>query len=132
VLNRIESDDQTGKFLLRPRWAGAIDTVGGNTLATLLKACSEHGNVAACGNVSSPLLHTSVFPFILNGVNLLGVNSATTPMELRKEIWQHLASDWKPSMLQKISTLCKLEDLNGWIDRILNGMISGRVVLKHQ
>ena len=92
VIERSAVDDQSGRMLLRAQWAGAIDTVGGNTLATVLKSLQQHGNVAACGNVASPLLNTSVFPFILNGVNLLGVNSATTPMPLRREIWDNLSA----------------------------------------
>lgn len=131
VISRSETDDQSGKALLRPRWAGGVDTVGGNTLATLLKACSEHGNVATCGNASSPLLSTTVYPFILNGVNLLGVNSATTPMDLRKQLWERLAGEWKPDCLQEIKHLVDLEELESWISLILLGKVTGRVVLRY-
>jgi acrylyl-CoA reductase (NADPH) len=131
VIDRTGTDDQSNKALLKPRWAGAIDTVGGNTLATVLKACQEHGNVCACGNVGSPLLNTSVFPFILNGVNLLGVNSATTPMELRREIWKNLGGKWKPSHLHELKHLTNLKDLEPWIQFILKGQVTGRVVVKH-
>jgi len=131
VIGRSETDDQSGKFLLRPRWAGGIDTVGGNTLATLLKSCREHGNVACCGNVASPLLHTTVFPFILNGISLLGINSATTPMSLRKEIWDKLAGEWKPGNLREMKTVITLEDLDYQISQILQGKVKGRVVLRH-
>ncbi|MFZ4548652.1 MAG: YhdH/YhfP family quinone oxidoreductase, partial [Bacteroidales bacterium] len=96
IVGREVVDDKSGKMLLRPQWSAAIDTVGGNTLATVLKSLKTHGNVACCGNVASPLLSTSVFPFILNGVNLLGVNSATTPMHHRKDLWAKLTGDWKP------------------------------------
>jgi len=93
-VGREEVDDSTEKPLLKPRWAGAIDNVGGNTLSTLLKACSRNGNVASIGLVDSPELKTTVFPFILNGVNLLGIDSAETPYKLRAKIWGKLASDW--------------------------------------
>jgi acrylyl-CoA reductase (NADPH) len=131
IIDRSETDDLSNKALLKPRWAGAIDTVGGNTLATILKSCSEHGNVCACGNVGSPLLNTTVFPFILNGVNLLGINSATTPMKVRRDIWQKLGSEWKPDDIQKIKHLVTLQELDEWIQRILKGEVTGRVVVRH-
>ena len=132
IIDRAETDDKSGKALLRPRWAGAIDTVGGNILASVLKACTEHGNIAICGNVASPLLNTTVFPFILNGVNLLGVNSATTPMALRKDIWMKLAGEWKPEQLELMSEIVTLEDMESRINAILKGEICGRVVLRHE
>jgi acrylyl-CoA reductase (NADPH) len=131
IIDRSEVDDQSGRMLLRPQWAGAIDTVGGNTLATILKSLKPHGNVACCGNVASPLLNTSVFPFILNGVNLLGINSATTPLLLRRSLWNKLADDWKPD-LQLIKTqTAGLDSINKSIEKILKGGITGRVVLEH-
>ncbi len=131
VIDRKEVDDQSGRMLLRPQWAGAIDTVGGNTLATILKSLKPHGNVACCGNVDSPLLSSSVFPFILNGVNLLGINSATTPMTLRLNLWEKLSGVWKPD-LQKIKTeVVSLDKMHLSIEKILKGGITGRVVLEH-
>lgn len=127
-VNRDEADDQSGRPLLSPRWAGAIDTVGGNTLATLLKTCGRNGNVATCGLVSSPELHTSVYPFILNGVNLLGVDSAETAMPLRKEIWNLLSSHYKPDHLESMSETVRLYEIPRRMDDILNGESVGRVV----
>ncbi len=131
VIPRSEVDDQSVRMLLRSQWAGAIDTVGGNTLATVLKCIKPHGNVACCGNVASPMLNTSVFPFILNGINLLGVNSATTPMQLRQELWQKLAGEWKPDFSKIRTAFCGLESLGRYIDEILDGKITGRVVVEH-
>lgn len=131
VISRSEVDDQSGRMLLRPQWAGAIDTVGGNTLATILKSLKPHGNVASCGNVASPLLHTSVFPFILNGVNLLGVNSATTPMAIRLKLWENLANEWRPDFQRIETEIVKLNDIHQKIEKILKGGITGRVVLQH-
>ena len=132
IVGRAEVDDHSSRMLLRPQWAGAIDTVGGNTLATILKSLKAHGNVASCGNVASPLLNTSVFPFILNGVNLLGVNSATTPMPLRRELWRKLAYEWKPD-LQLIKTeVVGLDEMHLCIEKILKGEITGRVILEHK
>ena len=131
ILDRSETDVLSNKSLLKPRWAGAIDTVGGNILATVLKACFKQGNVCSCGNVGSPLLHTTVFPFILNGVNLLGVNSATTPMPLRYDLWLKLAGEWKPRDLQMLKHSTSLEGLEEWIQKIVLGKVIGRVVIKH-
>jgi len=131
VIGREEVDDQSGRALLRGRWAGAIDTVGGNTLATVLKSTNVHGSVACCGNVSSPMLNTTVFPFILNGVNLLGINSATCPMRERIEIWNLLTSEWKIQLPVEYIQYSSLEDLPHWIDLIMKGGLRGRVVLDH-
>lgn len=132
ILTREAVDDTSGKLLLRPRWAGAIDNVGGNILATVLKGCSEHGNIASCGNALSPELHTSVFPFILNGVTLIGINSATTPMNLRAALWKKLSTEWKPAKLHSIVETIPIEALNEKIDLMLNGKTRGRIVIEHE
>ncbi|MGB4205708.1 MAG: YhdH/YhfP family quinone oxidoreductase [Bacteroidales bacterium] len=132
ITDRNEVNDTSGKPLMKPKWAGAIDTVGGNVLATVLKACQKHGNVAAMGNVLSVELHTTVFPFILNGINLLGVDSATCPMSIRQELWKKLGNEWKPDKLEMIASQCYLEDLPEYISKILKGKMEGRklVVIK--
>ncbi len=124
--------DHSEKALLKPRWSGAIDTVGGNTLATLLKACKPEGCVATTGLVDSAQLDTTLYPFILNGVNLVGIGSAETPMEKRITIWEMLAEEW--NIKDKLSVIAKevtLDELNSTcIDTILQGRIMGRVVVK--
>lgn len=127
-INREEVSDESGRPLLSPAWAGAIDTVGGNTLATLLKRCDRNGNVAACGLVASSELHTTVFPFILNGVNLLGVDSAETPRHIRLKIWERLASDLKPESLEKMELIVPLEEIPNYMSEILEGETVGRIV----
>ena len=131
VIGRDEVIDQSGRALLRGRWAGAIDTVGGNILSTVIKSCMVHGSVACCGNVSSPELSTTVFPFILNGVSLLGINSATCPVHERKVIWELLASKWKVQLPENYITVCGLAEMSHWIDIILKGGLRGRVILDH-
>lgn len=123
--------DTSQKALIKPRWAGAIDTVGGNTLATLLKGCQPEGSVVSTGLVSSPKLDTTVYPFILNGINLLGVGSAETPMATRLIIWERLATDWNiKDKLSAISKEINLEELNTtYIDNILQGKVMGRIVV---
>jgi acrylyl-CoA reductase (NADPH) len=130
VINRKEVDDKSEKPLLNRRWKAAVDTVGGNILATVIKQMDYGCSVASCGNTYSPDLQTTVFPFILRGVNLLGINSAETQMDLRMKIWDKLAGDWKPDCLNEIYTECSLEALSNKIDLILQGQITGRVVVK--
>jgi putative YhdH/YhfP family quinone oxidoreductase len=127
-INREELNDTSTKPILSYRWAGAIDTVGGNTLATLLKACSRNGNVACCGLVGSARLETTVYPFILNGVNLLGVESAETPYALRLRVWELLTGRLRPSELDKMGTIVPLERIPGYMDDILAGETVGRIV----
>ncbi|HLN53201.1 MAG TPA: YhdH/YhfP family quinone oxidoreductase [Lentimicrobium sp.] len=129
IVSRAEVNDESGKHLLRPRWAGAIDTVGGNILVTALKACQKHGNVVATGNANSWEMHGTVFPFILNGVNLLGVDSATSGKALRLKLWNHLATGWKPEALPQISNIIPLESLPERIDLMLQGKVRGRTVV---
>lgn len=124
-------DDTSNKALLKPQWAGAVDTVGGNTLATLLKGCQPEGCIVSTGLVSSPKLDTTVYPFILNGINLLGVGSAGTPMAVRTLIWEKLSTDWNiKDKLLAIAKEVTLDELNTtYIDNILQGKIMGRIVV---
>ncbi|WEK34394.1 MAG: YhdH/YhfP family quinone oxidoreductase [Candidatus Pseudobacter hemicellulosilyticus] len=132
IQDRAFVTDHSGKALLKPKWAGAIDTVGGNTLLTLLKGCKAEGCVVSTGLVSSPKLDATVYPFILNGINLLGIGSAETPMVRRLAVWGKLADTW--NIREKLNAIAKevtLEELNHtYIDNILAGKIMGRIVVK--
>lgn len=130
VIGREEVNDNSDRLLLNRRWQAAIDTVGGNILATVIKQMDYRCSVASCGNTYSNEFKATVFPFILRGVNLLGINSAETPMDLRLKIWNKLANEWKPDCLDKIYTECSLEELTDKINLILNGQITGRVIVK--
>lgn len=130
IIGREEANDQSGKPLLRNQWAGAIDTVGDNTLATCIKACGRNGNIAVCGLVQSAELHTTVYPFILNGVNLLGIETAETPRNIRLKIWELLAGDWKMNDLDKFKNTIELKDLDQHIQLMLAGKSQGRTVVK--
>ena len=132
IISREEVNDESKKPLLRERWAGAVDTVGGTTLATLLKAAKRGGAVAATGLVASSELSTTVFPFILRGVSLLGIDSGFTPTKLRLEIWNKLAGIWKIPQLEQLTIDCTLEELDPEIDKILAGGQRGRVVVNLQ
>ena len=129
IINRDELNDQSGRLLLKSRWAGGIDTVGGNTLATVLQSTKLWGSVAACGNAASYDLHTNVYPFILRGVSLLGIDSGNCPMPIREKIWSQLAGEWRPGNLETIINECSLEELDPEIDKILKGGQRGRVLV---
>ena len=128
IISREEANDTSGRPLQKARWAGVIDTVGGNILATALKTAKYGGLVAACGNAMSAELNVNVFPFILRGVSLLGVDSVEVPMRARMMAWQKLAGEWKID-LSSLITECSLEALNPKIDQILKGGIRGRVLV---
>ena len=132
VIHRDEVIDTSGKPLLSGRWAGVIDTVGGPLLASAIKAVRIGGSVAACGNVASPRLETTVFPFILRGVNLLGIDSANYPIERRRALWQRLAGAWRLDVLEHMSREVPVNQLDREIDRILQGKQIGRVVVAHR
>jgi acrylyl-CoA reductase (NADPH) len=129
IINSDELNDKSNKPLLTRKWKGAVDTVGGNILSTVIRSLELGCSVASCGNTLSPEIRMTVYPFILRGVDLLGINSAETPMDLRKIIWQKLAGEWKLDNLEKIITVCSLEKLNDKIDLILEGKITGRVLV---
>ena len=132
VIERKAVNDESGRTILKEVWAGAIDTVGGNTLATLLKACKQGGAVAATGLVESTKLPITVFPFIWRGVSLLGIYASGNTMTTRRKIWSRLAQEWKLDELESLAIECTLEQLNPEIDRILAGGQRGRVVVNMQ
>ncbi len=115
--------------MLRPRWAGVVDTVGGDMLATALAATANDGVVTACGLVAGHALNTTVYPFILRGVSLLGIDSAQCAIQFRRELWEKLAYDWKLPQLETLTRTVSLDQLDGEIERILRGEQVGRVVV---
>lgn len=126
---REELGEATDRPMLKPVWAGAVDTVGGATLANVLKSLRWGGAVAACGLVQGPELELTVYPFILRGVSLLGVDSAECPMARRREIWQRFAGEWRLELSRLVSEI-GLEELDGAIDTILAGRTRGRVLVR--
>ncbi len=120
------------KPLLAARWAAVVDTVGGDTLGAVLKAIKPHGAATTCGTVDGTVLNTTVYPFILRGVALLGVDSAATPMPQRVEVWRRLAGDWKPAQLDALARECPLSALEPEIAAMLAGKMRGRVLVNVQ
>ena len=129
IAARGEVDDLSGRPLLHGRWAGAVDTAGGNMLSTILRATRHGGCVAACGLTAGDELSMTVYPFILRGVTLAGIDAAWGPIPLRHEIWQRLAGEWKPDDLEAMANSIGLSDLPPRIDDILAGRITGRLVV---
>ena len=120
-----------GKPVLKPRWAGAVDTLGGEPLANAVKGTRYGGAVACCGLAASTDLPLTVFPFILRNVRLLGVDSVEQPLSAKAAVWERLATDWRIPVLE---SLCAAEtDLAGlepWFGTILQGGVRGRVLVK--
>jgi len=132
VIDRKSAVEGNEKPLLKTLWAGAIDTVGGESLAAAVKATKPLGVVTCCGNVASPDLPLNVFPFILRGVSLVGIDSQNCPIDHRRNIWARLAREWKLSNLTDLSRVVSLEDLNVEIGLILGSKQKGRVVVDMQ
>ncbi len=116
--------------LLSATWAGGVDTVGGTTLATLLRSVSHRGCVAACGVVGGADLSLTVYPFILRGITLAGIDSAWCPEVQRAEIWNRLATDWKPKHLADSRTVIALNQVGPAVEQILKGQMAGRTVVR--
>lgn len=126
---REEMKDEPRKPLLSKRWKGAIDTVGGEALQTAVKSADHRGVVCTMGNVLSDKFSLTVYPFILRGVKLVGIDSASRPMNERKYIWSKIATDWKIDNYEKHIKEVSLEDLNSEIELILQGKQKGRVIV---
>ena len=111
-------------------WAGAVDSVGGSTLAAILSQLQVHASVACCGLAGGHELHTTVFPFILRGVNLLGIDSNTCPNDARERAWNRLAASLTEERLRQIRTaIIGLEQIPEYSEKLLDGEISGRIVV---
>ena len=130
IIMRDEYLEAPAKALERPLFASAIDTVGGNVLSKMLPQISPHGVVACCGNVAGIEVNTTVFPFILRGITLAGIDSAESPIEFKTSIWNKFADEWKLDLSSMIKVVSK-ESLQQEIDLILEGGQQGRVVLQH-
>ncbi|BDD05947.1 YhdH/YhfP family quinone oxidoreductase [Aureibacter tunicatorum] len=129
IISRDSLLENANRPLLKEQWAGVVDTCGGEILASVLKSCKYSGSVTTCGLVSGMNLNTTVFPFILRDVNLLGIDSVELPLERKVTIWNKLAHDWSSEKLESLATYCTLEELPKYIDEILKGQIQGRVVV---
>ena len=128
VIDRAELAEP-GKPLMPATYAGAVDCVGGATLAGVVSRLQPGAAVAASGNTGGAQLETTVLPFILRGVSLLGIDSVTTPIARRREIWTRLGADMKPAGLDAIGTSVALSDVESALDDIARGGVTGRLVV---
>jgi len=129
IVARGELAEKPTRPLLAERWAGAVDTVGSNTLANVLAQIKYRGSVAACGLAGGNDLPSSVLPFILRGVNLLGIDSVMCPMELRVSAWARLARDLPLDKLDAMISKVPLAEVAAFSPRILEGQVRGRTVV---
>jgi len=130
LIGRGDVLNTTDRPLLSARWAGAVDTVGGQTLATIVRETKTNGVVSACGLVGGTDLSLTVHPFILRGVTLAGISSALLPSDRRLEIWRKLSHEWRLDGLGELTTTIGLADLEPAIQRILKGEMVGRTVVR--
>lgn len=129
IIDRQELLEENPRPLLKERWAGVVDVVGGPVLWNAVKALHYGGSAACCGLVGSPALEASVYPFILRGVNLLGVDSVNVPQPLKAAMWQRLATDWKLTQLDALAEQIGLDELEARLNALLAGKGKGRMVL---
>lgn len=129
IIIRKDFEALENRPLLSASFVGGIDTVGGTILENIIKSIQPMGIVTCCGNVASPKLNLTVFPFILRGITLTGIASQDYPMSLREKVWNKLANEWKPDQLSETAVEINLKELNDKIDLILKGKLKGRTVL---
>lgn len=130
VIDRSETSAESVRPLERERWAGVVDCVGGATLAYALRTARYGASVAASGLTGGAALSTTVMPFILRGVNLLGIDSVQVPIGSRRALWQRIATDLKPTWLDTLTVeIVGLDALAPQLDRILAGAMRGRVLV---
>jgi len=130
VIHRAELNDESGRPMLKGIYAGVIDTVGGHMLETALKTVKYGGCVTTCGNVAGQELQTTVYPFILRGISLLGIDSVQCPVDVRRDVWTLLAKEWGNKELLSYTEECTLEELEKKFALILQGKLKGRTVVK--
>jgi acrylyl-CoA reductase (NADPH) len=129
VISRAEFSEENKRPILKGLYAGAIDTVGGVILENIIKSVKPMGVVTCCGNVASPKLNLTVFPFILRGVSLIGIDSQNYPMKYRKTVWDKLASAWRPKGLLSVHQEIGLAELQEKVDLIMQGKLTGRTLV---
>ncbi len=129
IIHRQTLSEASERLMLKPIYGGAVDTVGGNTLVNVIKSLQMGSSVAACGLVGGVELPLSIYPFILRGVNVLGIDSQSYPMAKREALWKKLGKEWKAD-LETLTTEVSLENLSLAIDVILAGKTQGHVLVQ--
>jgi acrylyl-CoA reductase (NADPH) len=129
IVDRSSIDQNAGKGLASERWAGAVDTIGAKTLSGLFAEMASRSSVASCGMAGGPTITTAVWPFILRGVNLLGISSMKVTVEERAEVWRRLSSDLSMELLEGMMRVEPLSDIQALGLQILDGKTRGRFVI---
>jgi acrylyl-CoA reductase (NADPH) len=129
IVDRASIEQNADRGLASERWVGAVDTIGGKTLSGLFSEMASRSSVAACGMAGGPTFAGVVWPFILRGVNLLGISSMKVTLEERKEVWRRLAVDLSMPLLDSMSSVEPLSGIHELAQRILDGKTRGRVVI---
>ena len=130
IILRDEFTNEPVKALDKAIYGGAVDTVGGEILAKIISMVANQGVVSCCGNVAGAMFTSSVFPFILRGVQLSGIDSAESSLVLKKELWNLLSNEWSLNLTDHIKTI-QIDGIGDEVKKILNGNQVGRVVIKH-
>jgi acrylyl-CoA reductase (NADPH) len=132
IIDPAEAIDGSGRPLLKAVWAGSVDSVGGALLATTLKSTAPYGVVACCGNAASADLPINVYPFILRGLHLIGIDSQNCPMPMRRRAWARIAGDWKIARAEAMVDEVVLTEIDAAIEKLLSRRRRGRTIVKVQ
>ncbi len=130
ILARNQVDLNSTRPLESAQWAGALDSVGGAMLSWLTRTMRQNGAIASFGNAGGAELHATVYPFILRGVRLIGIDSSATAMPLREKIWLRMSTDLRPGLMDRVAQPIAFSQLPEAIDKIMQGQARGRVVVK--
>ena len=130
IIDRNEYMSDPVKPMDKAQYSAAVDTVGGDILSKILTMIANHGVVSCCGNVAGPKFSSSVFPFILRGIQLCGIDSAESSIELKKDLWELLSNEWSLDLSNQ-TKIVKISEIKEEIDKILEGNQIGRVVIQH-
>jgi alcohol dehydrogenase len=130
IIQRSDYMAEPVRALDKAIYTGAVDTVGGDMLAKMISMITNEGAISCCGNVGGMKFTSSVFPFILRGVSLIGIDSAESPIELKKELWRLLSSEWQLDLKSQTKEI-SLDTIGEEVNKILQGQQVGRIVIKH-
>lgn len=129
VIDRSQLEGANTKAMLSGKWAGVVDTLGGSILSNAIKSTKYGGSVTCCGNITSGELETSIYPFILRGVSLLGIDSVNASIDMRNKIWKNLSKNWKSDKLWRNIEEVTLRELPSEIEKMLEGKGVGRKII---
>jgi putative YhdH/YhfP family quinone oxidoreductase len=132
IISIEDAMDTSGRPMLAASWAGSVDAVGGDILATTIKSMKANGVVTTCGNIASPDLPINVYPFILRGVTLVGIDSQNCPMAIRQKAWNKLSKEWQISQMETVVEEVTLDELDHRIDKMLARGSKGRAIVNMQ